>query len=111
MPLACRIHVTDDFRVLIFYFQESVGVIKQYLGHPADDLADATVPGERDDVYLHAVAGAEDGRLLNVVEVTQLRDGARPLRFRHGQLLPHLHRRSVNAQPDHHDAALLFRIP
>ena len=81
-----------------------------YLGHPCHDFSDSPVPGESDDVDLHAIAGAEDSGLLDVVEVAELAVGAGPEGFGNGQLFPHFHRRRVNTKAYHCNATPFPRV-
>ncbi len=66
------------------------------------------VEAEPDYVDLHAVAGGQHGRLLNVRVAAQLFYGPRPFRFWHRKLLPQLHGSVVDGQPNGDDAALLL---
>ena len=73
--------------------------------HPLLNLADAAVPGEGDDVDLHAVAGGQDASLLDVGVGAELSNRLLPLSSGTA-IFSRLHGAGVDAEADGHDGGL-----
>lgn len=80
--------------------------MRPHLAHPVLHLANATVEGNGDDVHLEAVAGAQDGSLLDMRVRCELSNGSGPLRLWRRELLAKGDGSVVDAEPNSHDGAL-----